>query len=815
MEVDLIERQQALESEAADLGADRYQRARPMPWRDEASKGEEEANLPPGKHLLRMIVKPTAEVIAHTIDEASKGAAGRGHKAMSLLILVKPDVVAYITARCAVNAVAKRFSMQQLATMVAEAVRDEVNYEAIRKKEPGFYRSIMRANRKAGNYSKTWRTKVHRAMKAVEQMLVTWPKGDKIAIGTRLLEMLVSAVPDLFEIVQEPNPMTRRDEWLFRPTEKTLAWLEKQHSRCSLLNPMHMPMVVPPKPWTSPTEGAYLKGTRKLIKGGSREYLDELALTPMPKVYEALNAIQSVPWRINVQVLEVMRSLWDSGARLAVLPSRDPLPIPPKPHDIDTNEAALAAWKAKAAPVYQENARSKGQRLTISQLIWLAEKFAPEQAIYFPHELDFRGRVYPIPAGGPNPQGDDLQKALLEFSEGKPLGYIGAQWLAIHVANLFGIDKVDFDERVGWVMENQDLILDSAADPIGGRRFWMEADSPWCALAACIEWAGFVAEGPGYVSRLPIALDGSNSGLQHFSAMLRDPHGASLVNLVPGLKPADIYMSVARRVQQMADETDDPKAAPWKNGKVVRRVAKRPVMTYCYSATRFGMQDMILDELRKIDSECAAEGKPPLLNGEDNYAAANWLSHAIYAAIGVEVVAASGAMEWLRQVAQVVAQAGLPLRWTSPIGLPVLQDYRVPHGQRVDVHFNGQLIRFRVDRPTEEIDTRSQASAVAPNFVHSCDASHLMAAVRRARAAGIASLAVIHDSFGTHAADTDTLAGILRETLIEQYEPNVLARFYREVTLSLPPEVAAEIPPPPAMGTLDLSVIREAQYAFA
>jgi len=343
----------------------------------------------------------------------------------------------------------------------------------------------------------------------------------------------------------------------------------------------------------------------------------------------------------------------------------------------------------------------------------------------------------------------------------------------------------------------------------------MEADSPWCALAACFEWAGFHAEGPGFVSYLPIALDGSNSGLQHFSALLRDPHGASLVNLLPSDRPADIYMAVARRVQQMADESADPQAAPWKGGKVTRKIAKRPVMTYVYSATRYGMQEMVVQTLREIDQENADVGQPPHLLGADNYAAATWLSHALYAAIGLEAVAASGAMEWLRQVATVVARAGLPFKWTSPIGLPVEQDYTVPIDTRVHAHFNGQRITFRMDLPSDQVDPRGQASAAAPNFIHSCDASHLMAAVLRCRAAGINHLAVIHDSFGTHASDTDILSGILRETLIEQYEENLLVKLRDEILSYLPPELAEDIPPVPPVGSLDLAVIRDAMYAFA
>ena len=63
------------------------------------------------------------------------------------------------------------------------------------------------------------------------------------------------------------------------------------------------------------------------------------------------------------------------------------------------------------------------------------------QTIYFPMNLDFRGRVYPIPPHL-NHLGNDLCRGLLSFARKKPLGERGLFWLKIQVANLYGNDKV-------------------------------------------------------------------------------------------------------------------------------------------------------------------------------------------------------------------------------------------------------------------------------------------------------------------------------------------------------------------------------------
>lgn len=812
----LIERQIALETEAVELGAERYRKARPMPWRgDDQPSVEEEANLPPGRALMKQIVGKVADHIENVKEAGAEGAAGKSHKIMPMLHLMSSEQVAYITCRFAINSCTRRVSMANLSRQIAEALKDHLNYDSIKRNEPAFFKSLMQANRKAGNYGKTWRTKIRRAMKSVERLLTSWSVNDTIQVGTKCIEMLTEAVPDLFEIVREPNPTTGRQELVLSPTQKLADWLESQHARCELLNPIHLPMIVEPKPWTTPFDGGYLTGKAWLVKGGRKEYMQRLATTAMPDVYDALNAIQSTAWRINKGVLGVARQVWEARSSLGDLPRRDDIPLPSRPADIDTNTDALADWKRKAAAVYEENARMKSKRIAMSQVLWVAEKFADEAAIYYPHNLDFRGRVYPMPTGGPSPQGDDIQKALLMFAEGKPLGEDGADWLAIHIANLFGVDKVPFDERIAWVKEHDALLVDSGENPLDGARLWTQADSPYCALAACIEWAGYRREGPSFVSHIPIALDGSNSGLQHFSAMLRDPVGAACVNLVPNEKPADIYSQVAAHVQREADNTDEEAGKVWADGKVVRRIAKRPVMTYCYSATRYGMQEMILQELTKMDLELRTQGKPPHLGGYSNYDAAAWLSHRMFAAIGQVVSAASEAMWWIKQTAKLLAEEGKPMIWHSPIGFMVEQAYQTLKSDLVWVYLGGQPVRFRTEQASGQIDARGQMSAVSPNFVHSCDASHLMRVALACWYSGIRSLAVIHDSFGTHACDTAKLSYLLRDTMIEQYSVDVLANLRDEAIRQLDTSNRRNLPPSPSYGNLNIGSIRDAVYAFA
>jgi DNA-directed RNA polymerase len=110
---------------------------------------------------------------------------------------------------------------------------------------------------------------------------------------------------------------------------------------------------------------------------------------------------------------------------------------------------------------------------------------------------------------------------------------------------------------------------------------WMTADKPWQALACIFEIEQARRTG---MSSLPVSVDGSNSGLQHFSAMLRDELGAKLVNLGPSLAPSDIYEDVAKWVKIALDDTLRSGDTPEDDhlgwiGKVDRKLCKRGTMT--------------------------------------------------------------------------------------------------------------------------------------------------------------------------------------------------------------------------------------------
>ena len=96
--------------------------------------------------------------------------------------------------------------------------------------------------------------------------------------------------------------------------------------------------------------------------------------------------------------------------------------------------------------------------------------FFKDRIMYFPHNLDFRGRVYPVPPYF-NHMGNDLARCLLVFAQGRPLGPHGLDWLKVHCINLTGLKKKSpVSERLEYANEIMEDILDSAEKPFDGKK---------------------------------------------------------------------------------------------------------------------------------------------------------------------------------------------------------------------------------------------------------------------------------------------------------------------------------------------------------
>ena len=101
------------------------------------------------------------------------------------------------------------------------------------------------------------------------------------------------------------------------------------------------------------------------------------------------------------------------------------------------------------------------------KVLYLADKHKDEENLYYPLQLDFRSRVYCVPAFL-NYQSVGGAKALLEFANGKAITKEnkGDFWLAVHGANIGAKTNVLWLTEAKWVEENEDWIVACGEDPL-------------------------------------------------------------------------------------------------------------------------------------------------------------------------------------------------------------------------------------------------------------------------------------------------------------------------------------------------------------
>ncbi|MGB4334915.1 MAG: DNA-directed RNA polymerase [Chromatiaceae bacterium] len=337
---------------------------------------------------------------------------------------------------------------------------------------------------------------------------------------------------------------------------------------------------------------------------------------------EAINGQQAVAWRVNGPLLGVV----DQLRALAADPEANPEVWGVRSDAVSSgpavaNRAAVRAWvleriytppPAGERKTIQRPAEFLDSPLARQALAQLCPADAPPPPFYLAWKADYRGRIY---AGTPwlTPQGGDLQRALLEFAQGRALDEAGVGALRRHGANLVRRERLladlgiadrqvlTLEERERWVREHETEILASAVSPLTAP-FWRQvAGKPMQFLAFCLAYCQWRLD-PAAPVHLPVQIDGTCNGLQHIAALTGDAGLARAVNVLPradGL-PGDIYSELATAAAEglgQLEERRDPlhgpglaladrwlAAAPARREWLCRDTAKKVVMTIPYGA---------------------------------------------------------------------------------------------------------------------------------------------------------------------------------------------------------------------------------------
>jgi DNA-directed RNA polymerase len=531
------------------------------------------------------------------------------------------------------------------------------------------------------------------------------------------------------------------------------------------------------------------------------------------------------------------------------------------------NEVKQRQYEASRAR--KKNNELHSLRCDMEYKLAIAREFSREERFYFPHNVDFRGRAYPMHPHL-NHLGSDMCRGLLQFADDRPLGPNGLRWLYCQAANLWGqgVDKLPLEGRIKWIEDNLGLILDNATDPFrkppggglvsnindaatpgfsknisrslgggGGSRegedlddnpgvddrghvllqsllsesrdqstpYWYRAEAPFQFLATCFDIYRALASGDPPSYR-------SRLPVHQDGSCNGLQHYAALGRDLTGgwavnLCPVERPQDVYTEISRMVKERVEADAAAG--------VPEAQTLIASTAVDRKLVKQTVMTSVYGVTfvGARAQIGSRLRERGfEDNHAmykVSCYSARVTLDCLHEMFQSAKHIMQWLSECARLIARENRSVGWTTPMGLPVIQPYRRKSQQHVRTVL--QRLVLANDQDDKPVMKQRQRTAFPPNYIHSIDSSHMMLTAIACRDAGL-DFAGVHDSFWTHAGTVEQMNGVLREKFIDLHSQPLLENLLEELQQAHPDIV---FPPLPPRGDLNLEDIKQAKYFFS
>jgi DNA-directed RNA polymerase len=231
-----------------------------------------------------------------------------------------------------------------------------------------------------------------------------------------------------------------------------------------------------------------------------------------------------------------------------------------------------------------------------------------------------------------------------------------------------------------------------------------------------------------------------------------------------------------------------------KDKKVWRKILKRNVMTLAYGGTRQGMGAQIVDDTRDLSEY--------LRDKEIKWG--YMLGSLAYDTCYEKLPGPASMLEMFQNLAIRENKENRHLEYRVPVtNFPFRHNYRKPRSKEISFYYGEERIRVTLSIWQEAtLDKNSQKTGAAPNVVHSLDAAHLTSVIHDTDY----TVTVVHDSFGCHAGNMNSLFYDVRDKFVKLYEQNPLEYIMEQLNSEdLIPE----------KGLLDVKTVLESDFAFA
>jgi len=807
-------------------------------------KGE---NTPEGIAIQKLGLSRLTVGLKEYLNAPLRGRASMRRKPL-LVYKDKEEELSYIVLQAIVKELLGSSSpAQTLMRSIVNRIKQSMLLDELKEEQPKLYAYLEYEYRKRGqDYVLSRKNKL--AQMLVEEKLEEITPHQQ---GVAIMEVVVSCNLGIIERFTRGTNKGKKSMYYYRLTQQVYELVGDLQRYITECNVTYKPLVIEPKDWTNDERGGYYNiETTDIIKFKTSKQrqiyreLNEEGLD-LTRFYNVINTAQKTAWRINKRLLDVINHIINNNIRdyskaehnfkcIAGIPYQEFIRVDDliKPEAFgEVEKLENGKYKHKHKEDYKRYFTTReetlgkleannSRRIIYAIAVDLAKEFSKYDKFYFSYKADFRGRIYPVQQIL-NPQATGNVKAMLEFAKGVVPDERGLYWLKIALANTSGNDKLSYEERIQWVDDNHIQIIASALDPLDHTEFWADVDEPLMFLGGCMAYADALE---GKEVHYPIPLDATCSGIQMYSGLLLDKEGARAVNVINNEtgKPADIYQDVADVVERRLISGDYPKEftftdssgkfrevktdreAQGLKGKVTRKLVKRNVMTQPYSVTQRGM----FNQLRELFDEFE-DNDEVFWNGE-KWVTIKLLTHLNTQSIFEVVKGAIVGQEYIKKITRVFNNNKKPLVWKTPIyEFPVIQ----ANIRKKTTRINSPLGQLKFNLYTGDLDSKRQSSSIAPNFIHSLDATLMYLTVEKMAENGNMDFSLVHDSFAVPCNSVDLLNEKIREAYVELFELEPLLDWHRQLNNKAKQEL--ESPEEVMIRTLELSDVYDSDYIFS
>jgi hypothetical protein len=335
-----------------------------------------------------------------------------------------------------------------------------------------------------------------------------------------------------------------------------------------IISPSTLPMLCKPAKWGYNKYGGFLENEILKKEVYTKSPSNKHKMENKELLYNAVNYLNSIQFAINIDLLNFL----DKEGNSFLYNDCEA--------DITESEILQKVITIKIAETY---------------------KNIP---FYLNTHADWRGRLY-TNSFFISYQGSDLSASLLLLYNGETLTDQGKEYLYIYGANLFdekindsSISKKPYNERIKWVKDNYEKIINLDID------FIKKAESKFLFAAFCLTLKK-IHKDPNYKVNLPVFLDATCSGIQHLSTLLKDEELAKKVNLTPQTNSdsvKDIYSEIKDDINKAINKYGimNPDFSYLTDVKLTRDILKVSIMTKVYNVTTYGISKQLQNKLQAV-----------------------------------------------------------------------------------------------------------------------------------------------------------------------------------------------------------------------